>query len=260
MKVKSQAERFRRVRLVDIHGRPFTARQEIETGVPVDVFPLFVPLTLGNGARVLAPADVHVFDVNQPGWMGYDYLSWQAQVAAAEERWQQRLQEVAKSNYGDGWVQAVEHPTAMLLQLVGPKPIIPLEIVQACAEGNQWALGLRPEVPSWAKKYTVRTVAQQATGRPRFPDAHEEHEEAALRETALDDTLRGAASAVDLSDVDADDITLGTADAPPVAVLPVTNAPSVKAPSTKAPAAKKAAPAKKVAAKAKPAPRAAVGG
>jgi hypothetical protein len=208
MRSKSQETRFRRVRIMDEYGRPWSARQEIATGTPSDVAPLFRPVRLGSGAVVLPPATYHRFTVDNPGLMTFAQDEWEADVREAERRWQDRLLEIAKAMYADGWVQAAENPSRVLLEAVGPKPIIPLDIVRACTAKNPWALGLDPRVPQWAAKFMEVPAALVRAERSEFPSAAEEESFlASVGETEL----AGVAAGVSVDDLDGD-FTLSTSE------------------------------------------------
>lgn len=188
MKTRDQAERRRTQETQDQHGRRWGGTIEIDTGVftgPIVPVGWRAPV-LASGVPLLPPLQYLRFDANRIGEFRIDYASWRADALAAEQGWKDRLYQYAKAMYGDASAQAIEHPSGALLELVGPKPVIPAEMVQACLAENRYALGLTDKVPDWAREHCTPRVVQRTPAelREQFPDADDDAPTGGRRRTA----------------------------------------------------------------------------
>lgn len=187
MQTKDQAQRRRAQETQDQHGRRWGGTIEIETGVfigPVVPVGWSAPV-LTSGVPLLPPLQYLRFTATRIGEFAIDYASWRADAQHAEHQWQERLSQHARAMYGDSAAQALEHPSPALLELVGPKPVIPVEMIDACIAENRYALGLTDKMPDWAREHCTPRVVERTREqlREQFPDADDDAPVARTRRT-----------------------------------------------------------------------------
>lgn len=96
---------------------------------PVDIPQNFVKPVVENRRIVL-------------GRVYCDFAAWRTEQLTLGRYWRQALLDRAKQMYPNSYGEAVKNPPRDLLIEAGPAPM-PHEIIEACAAGNKWALGIR---------------------------------------------------------------------------------------------------------------------
>lgn len=152
-KAKDQQEKRRPAILTDQWGRKYRTVLERATGDPVGALVPVLAAPLGP------PDDPDCWRVHsdEPNRITLLYENWLSKLEAAHLQWRSQIGRFAQAMYGEKAAEAVEHPSAELLNTVGPKPF-PLEPVLAAREGNKYVLGLRPFDPKRPADVAVRNA------------------------------------------------------------------------------------------------------
>jgi hypothetical protein len=175
---RSQASKLRAQLFTDVFGRQFGGTIEIASGVATGpLHPVgWAPAKTRTGFPLLVPSQYHRFDpITKPGHLGYDLAAWQSDVVAAEAKWNENLIHLAKTMFPEMAGQLIETPTARLIELVGPKPMVASVLIEAMMDGNRYVLGLDPRMPQWAVPFCLPepTVGRGALA-TAYPSAEDE--------------------------------------------------------------------------------------
>lgn len=167
-----QAAKRKTIIYTDQHGREWGGTKDVFADAPIGtLLPLnFTPVKY-RGQELLPPEKYQRFDDARPGQLVIDYVSWEADLAEAHRLWDEEFAKYAQAMYGDRAMEALERPTPAMMTMVGKRPM-PVELVQAQAEGNRWILGLDPKRPTWADDFFIEETPAAATR--RFLNADDE--------------------------------------------------------------------------------------
>lgn len=155
----SQADTRAPAEFTDQHGRTWIGNTENKTRHPVGMpdpqfdaplIPLQNYLTMKGTNRIVI-----------------EYRKWLSDIDASDEEYDRELRNYATQLYGEKALDALENPTPQLLALAGERPSQnrrrpPRDFIEACLTGNQWVLGLNPNVPPWARKHLAVQEEKQA--------------------------------------------------------------------------------------------------
>lgn len=145
-KIKNLNDMRRMAKYKDQHGREYSALIETMTGEPASaLFPAF-------RAPVVAPQKYLKTDPDVPGKVEIDYVSWRNDMQDAAQHRRFRMEDMATSMYGDKAGEVLAEPTPMLLRIAGPEPY-PVELIDAAATEDAWALTGEGELPEYAKPF-----------------------------------------------------------------------------------------------------------
>jgi hypothetical protein len=167
-----QAKNRRTSIFKDQHGREWAAVKDVYTDAPIGPLSPYGWTPVQYKGRDLVPDNsVMVFDDARSGVFTIDYAKWRQAIEGALAMWTQTAGSYAASMYGDKAMDALNDPPPALLNILGPKPM-PLDLIDAQAEGNRWILGFDVPKPKWAEEYF--TEAAVVPGVKRFADADDE--------------------------------------------------------------------------------------
>jgi hypothetical protein len=169
-----QAAKRKTIIYTDQHGREWAGTKDVFADAPIGtLLPMNFSPVKYRGQELIPPMKYFQFDDARPGWTRIDYAAWEADLLTAKQSWEESAGSYAVAMYGDKAMEAVENPPPALLNVLGPKTM-PVELVQAQAEGNRWILGFNVPRPSWADDFFKEAVA--VPGQRRFLDADDEVE------------------------------------------------------------------------------------
>lgn len=94
-----------------------------------------------------------------------DYDAWMTDLQAAQAHHDQTKVDVINHQaQGFDAIRLMEDPPASLLNIIGPGPFPPIEVVEEMSAGDAWALGQSDVIPSWfteaLQKQIVHTARQ----------------------------------------------------------------------------------------------------
>lgn len=158
----------------DQHGREYGATVEGDTGHPCSPIDFRHRTPSGNLPPWIPDAKYLQFDPLKQGQVTIDYESALADRRAALSHWEDLILKFAVAMFGEKAAAEVENPSPTLIALVGPKPPVP-DLVEACQQGNKWALGFTDAMPKWAEPImAIDHTAIKAKRAPKvYPDADE---------------------------------------------------------------------------------------
>lgn len=161
-KVKGQEEGRRVEYFIDQHGREYVANVEISTGHPCESLrPMFLaPLGPDWFTGMLVPPQKYLTMVGarDRARRGHNveinYVQWLQDIDTRTDEFEQKLHDfVRAATQGAGnVVEAAKNPPPIIRDLIGAPPFPPRKLVEACAAGNKWALGLSGTVPAKAQE------------------------------------------------------------------------------------------------------------
>lgn len=143
----------RPVRLIDQHGRAYTASIDIRSGAPTGLIdPLWVHQNGYSVPSYLVPplAYVKFYGDERPGEVYVDYNGWLADLKAGWQQYRTNTRDVEMKVRGDK--ADSDNPSPTTREIVGPHPQA-IQLVLAMKQGNKWALGLSAKRPAWADQY-----------------------------------------------------------------------------------------------------------
>lgn len=142
-KKRDQPAQRRSAHFTDQHGRKWAATIEVDSMCPVGALSAigFRPPVLPNGRPLQPPHNCFLFNPIDMSALKLDYETWIAELEQAQAEWDDNFARYAQGIGGEQVAQLEAHPTPTLLRMVGPKPM-PIELVEACRDGDAWALGL----------------------------------------------------------------------------------------------------------------------
>ena len=157
----------------DQHGRKWGALVEGETGAPCSPMDLLHRTPAGNVPPWLPSGKYLDFDPLEQGRFTINYAHAIADAVQGQADWLRIVRQYAMGMYADKAAEQIETPGPGLLAIVGPKPQGP-ELIEACEQGNKWALGFSDAVPDWAKPILAVQMADPSRRPARsYPDAEE---------------------------------------------------------------------------------------
>ena len=86
----------------------------------------------------------------KPMSIAIDYDRWISDLNAGQASYEQTKRDVINKQ-ADGYdaIRLMEDPPKALLDIIGPGPFPPLEVVERMADGDEWALGISAVIPEW---------------------------------------------------------------------------------------------------------------
>lgn len=158
-RVQDQTTKRRSAIATDQHGREWGITIEVSTMAPVGTpNPTgWSPVELPGGRRLQPPQKFLEFDPVRIGTMVINYDGWINELEAASEQWEQQLANQAQGMYGDKAADAMMDPPPALLRLAGPRPF-PVDLAEACRDGNPWALGVPKAKPTKALEAVLQEM------------------------------------------------------------------------------------------------------
>lgn len=167
-----QAKNRRTSIFKDQHGREWAAVKDVFTDAPIGpLAPVGWTPVQYQGRDLIPDNSVMIFDEARSGTFEIDYAKWRRAIETALAMWTQTAGSYAASMYGDKAMDALSDPPPALLNILGPKPM-PLDLIDAQAEGNRWILGYPVPRPKWADEFFKDPIV--VPGVRRFADAEDE--------------------------------------------------------------------------------------
>lgn len=166
-------------RFRDQHGRLYDAVIEAASGHPTGPV-LFLHRTPNGHLPPWVPSDGDLdFDPLEQGRVTVAYDRVIGVIAENLKDWERAVRDAALKLYADkaGDVLADLDALPPALLQIHPKPQTP-DLIEACRQGNKWALGFTDAVPGWARKLVAGKVAGVKAPAKEYPDADEEDSEA----------------------------------------------------------------------------------
>ena len=148
-----QAERRRADLWTDQHGREWAAEMDLKTGHPC------TPLRpLGWTAPILPPPMFMEFGTGRGRPITtINYAKWIEHQGALQAEHEANVRDIASRMFPNSWAREIQANNPLLVQEAG-RPPYAVEFVQACAEGNRWALGLSAKRPGWVTDALFATI------------------------------------------------------------------------------------------------------
>lgn len=160
----------RTVRLLDQHGRAYSASLDIRSGAPTGLIdPLWVHQKGYSVPAYLVPPQQHIkfYGDDRPGEVYIDYDGWLADRKAGWRQHNTTTRDVELKIRGDK--ADTKNPSAETREIVGPHPQR-VELLLAMKKGNKWALGLSEKRPEWADQYIPLEALENEEEFPDVPD------------------------------------------------------------------------------------------
>jgi hypothetical protein len=169
-KIRDQATKRRGAIWKDQHGREWGGTMDKDTGCPIgDLIPVSGVLNkkrfgwkprVYDGKDLIALSKYMIFDENRLSTFVIDYTTWRSDLEAAHKHWGDQAMHFAAQMYGDkaGEVLQDHQMPVALRNMVGSKPM-PLVLIDAMEQGNEWILGLSNLMPEELAEFFPKPVA-----------------------------------------------------------------------------------------------------